>query len=118
MATTNPTQAPTTITTTAKGDATTHLTQEQAKAEAAESQSFVIYIKALTGKTATVDCTLASTVQEVLFKMQDKWGVTNFRLIFRNAELDEGRKLVDYGVQKESTLHIMPKRGFSGVIRY
>ena len=68
-----------------------------------------IFIKSLRGNTVTLDVRRSDTIDDVKRKIHDKEGIPadKQRLVFSGKPIGGHRTLLDCGVEKESTIHVL-----------
>jgi len=73
------------------------------------SKNIQIFVKTLTGSTATLDINENATVDDIAQLIEDKFDYPKDqqRLVFAGRQLELGRTLKDYNIHAESTIHMI-----------
>ena len=70
-----------------------------------------LFVSTLTGKMMSLKVEPSSSIEEVKVKIQENEGIpaNQQRLTFGTQRLEDGRTLIDYNIQEDSILHLVPR---------
>lgn len=82
--------------------------EQKAEATLANDREVQIFVRNLNGKTMAIMVSPLDTVTSLHVKIEERTGIpaSEQRVLYAGKQLEAGKSLADYNVQKESTLHL------------
>jgi hypothetical protein len=83
--------------------------KKPAAKEDSDDEDFQLFVKMQDGKTITLDVSKHDTTGAIKSLIQEKEGIPTDqqRLIYADMQLELGLMLLDYNIEKESTLYLL-----------